>query len=61
VVYDVVGRRVRTIENGIIPPGRYVRIWDGLGASGAQARSGAYFIRFAAPGVTFTRKAVLIR
>jgi hypothetical protein len=60
-IYDVGGRRVRTLQNGILAPGHHTRAWDGLTASGTPARTGVYFARFAAAGVELTRKALLVR
>src|SRR4029077_14043480 len=60
-IYDVQGHRIRTLENGVLAPGHYARTWDGANASGEAARAGVYFVRFAAPGVQLTRKALLVR
>jgi hypothetical protein len=60
-IYDVQGRRVRVLENGVLPPGRHSRFWDGRLKSGAPARSGVYFVRMTAPDVDVRRKAILVR
>jgi hypothetical protein len=60
-IYDTHGRRIRTLENGILAPGRYSRSWDGVTATGSVARPGLYLVRFSAPGIERTTKAVLIR
>ncbi|HIE03522.1 MAG TPA: choice-of-anchor D domain-containing protein, partial [Candidatus Latescibacteria bacterium] len=44
VVYDVKGRRVRTIARSL-PPGRYVLSWDGRDDLGRPAASGVYILR----------------
>src|SRR5262249_7301848 len=49
-IYDLQGRRIRTLQDGILEPGRYTRSWDGLTRDGAAARTGVYFARFSAPG-----------
>jgi hypothetical protein len=46
-VYDVAGRRVRGLMEGLQSPGRYRASWDGLGDDGARARDGVYFLRAA--------------
>jgi hypothetical protein len=60
-IYDVQGRRMKTLQDGILAPGHYTRSWDGTTASGSPARTGVYFVRFWAPGVELARKAILIR
>ncbi len=60
-VYDILGRRVKTVENGVLAPGRYTRAWTGLTTAGSMAKSGVYFVRFSGPGVDLRRKTVLIR
>jgi len=44
VVYDVKGRRVRTLARSV-PPGLYVLSWDGRDDSGRPAASGVYILR----------------
>jgi len=60
-IYDLQGRRIRTLEDGILAPGRYTRSWDGGTTGGAAAPTGVYFVRFSAPGVALTRRALLVR
>ena len=43
-VYDLSGRRVKTLENGIVGLGRHDVAWDGRDESGMRVRSGMYFI-----------------
>jgi hypothetical protein len=47
-VFDVQGREVATLFDGIREPGRYSVAWNGSGTHG-QAPSGLYFVRFSAP------------
>ncbi|MFI5371851.1 MAG: FlgD immunoglobulin-like domain containing protein [Candidatus Eisenbacteria bacterium] len=44
-VFDVTGRLVRQLVNGMQAPGQYVVQWDGSAADGTPAKSGLYFIR----------------
>jgi FlgD Ig-like domain len=60
-IYDVRGRRVRTLvgterQNGI----RDV-VWDGRTDDGTPAASGVYFCRLSSGGLSDTRKLVLLR
>jgi hypothetical protein len=43
-VYDVTGRRVKTLANGVLGPGSHDVAWDGRDASGLHVRRGMYFI-----------------
>jgi hypothetical protein len=43
-VYDAVGRLVRTVEGGELPPGRHFLDWDGRDDRGHRAASGVYFL-----------------
>ena len=44
-VFDIVGRRVRTLVSGIQEPGRHTVSWDGTSQGGARVTSGVYWIR----------------
>ena len=51
-IYDVMGRRVRTLDDGVLAPGSYVEVWDGRGEGGALIQAGLYFVRLQAAGET---------
>ena len=42
-VYDLLGRRVRTLFAGILPAGEHRYAWNGRSESGLDVGSGAYF------------------
>jgi hypothetical protein len=44
-IYDVAGRKVRSLAAGLQSPGRYEVSWNGAGDDGAHARAGVYFLR----------------
>jgi len=44
-VYDVSGRHVVNLVNGVLPAGNYSRRWDGCGRDGRNKRAGIYFLR----------------
>ncbi|NOX37502.1 MAG: T9SS type A sorting domain-containing protein [Calditrichaeota bacterium] len=67
-IFDITGRQIRTLANRSFPAGRHTLIWDGRDSQGHPVASGVYFYRFTSvpgggqsPGVTLTRKMMLIR
>jgi glucose/arabinose dehydrogenase len=49
-VYDVQGRRVRTLTSGLRPAGEHAVRWDGLDDEGVPAAGGVYFLRLLVAG-----------
>jgi hypothetical protein len=60
-VYDVGGRRIRTLVDVHSLPGRFRVGWDGLSDRGAPVASGVYFLRLESAGQTRTCKTVMLR
>ena len=60
-VYDIRGRRVATLVNGVQKPGRYTAVWDGRDATGHSAPSGVYFYRIETDRFTQSRKMMLVK
>lgn len=60
-VFDLQGRRVRSLVSGTRPPGTATARWDGTGDDGRRASAGVYFIRMVTPGggEPITRKVML--
>jgi FlgD Ig-like domain len=50
-VFDLSGRRVTTLANREMEPGRYSLSWDGRGDSGAPLGPGLYFVRMSGAGL----------
>ena len=44
-VFDIAGRQMRVLAEGVQPAGRHNVTWDGRDDSGAQVRKGMYFVR----------------
>lgn len=57
-VFDVRGREMATLADGVLSPGRHEVTWGDPGTAG-KAPAGLYFARFEAPGVLLTRRIVL--
>jgi hypothetical protein len=58
VVFDVTGRRVKTLVSGDLAAGRFDAVWDGRDELGARTSPGVYFVRLQTQGYGETRKAV---
>jgi flagellar hook assembly protein FlgD len=60
-IYDLAGRRVRTVIHGPLPPGRHTFSWDGRTDAGRRLVSGIYVTRLSGAGQAVTRRATLVR
>ncbi len=61
VIYDILGRRIRTLLDGARPAGEQQVTWDGRDEAGASVASGVYLYRLEANGVMQSRKLTLLR
>lgn len=60
-IYDVLGRNVNVIKEGVENSGEYRLIWDGLDLNRRRVSAGVYFCRLEAADFTATRKFILTR
>lgn len=60
-LFDVSGRLVRVLHDGLLPAGRTPLAWDGRMATGRVAAPGVYFALARAGSATVTAKCVLVR
>jgi len=60
-LYDVSGRRARTIVNGARAAGTFVERWDGNDAEGRGLPNGVYVVRLVFAGRSLTQRLTLIR
>jgi len=60
-LYDVSGRRVRTLVNGTLPAGYHEATWDGVMEDGRAAAAGVYFYRIRSGDFLETRRLILTR
>ncbi len=60
-IFDVSGRRVRTLVDEVRPAGRHQVMWNGRTAEGRALTSGVYFSRIEVDGVSRTGKILLMR
>ena len=67
VVYDLLGREVATLANGVYPAGTHRLVWNAGDDAGHPAASGVYFVRLTATDISGkasfvrTRKLILAR
>jgi hypothetical protein len=66
-VYDVQGRKVRSLTEDTFPQGRYEQAWDGRDAHGRPVAKGVYFYKLTVRGLSdgarfdATRKVIVVR
>ena len=60
-VFDVRGALVRTLEDGTLEAGRYVRAWDARDGAGNPVRPGVYLLRVRIPARGDVQKLVVLR
>jgi hypothetical protein len=60
-IYDVAGRRVRTLVDQDLGPGAKEIRWDGTDSQGHRVASGVYYCRLEAEGNRVTRAVTLLR
>jgi hypothetical protein len=61
VVYDLLGRRVKTMVDEVQPPGSYRIQWDGKDDAGRQVASGVYLYQLRTASFVQTNKMVLLK
>jgi hypothetical protein len=60
-IYDVSGRVVATLVDGVSEPGRHVAVWNGKNDRGEAVGSGVYFCTMEAPEFQDSRKMTLLK
>ena len=60
-VFDMMGRLVKTLQNGKLEQGRYSIDWDATDALGQNISSGVYFIKFNADSYQNTVKVLYLK
>ena len=59
-IFDVAGRRLTTLVDGVRGAGEHEVAWQGT-SEGGRARSGVYFARISAPGETASATVILMQ
>jgi flagellar hook assembly protein FlgD len=60
-VFDVRGRRIRTLVDETLSAGEHARGWDGTNQRGEPVASGVYFYRLTAGDFRQTRRMLLLK
>ncbi len=60
-VYDVLGRKVRTLGTGTMLPGEHAMRWDGRSDVGHAVESGIYYIHLETPGESESKAVTVVR
>jgi hypothetical protein len=60
-IFDILGRKIRTLVAEDQPAGRKEVTWDGRNDRGEQVASGVYFYRLQAGDFSLTKKMVLMK
>lgn len=60
-IYNIKGRKVKTLVNDIQSAGSHTEIWNGTNDSGEVVGSGIYFMKMKAGNVESTKKMVLMK
>ncbi len=61
VIYDLLGKKIRTLISNKQNAGRYTKIWDSKDDFGNQASNGVYFLRLESMGYKATKRLIKIR
>jgi hypothetical protein len=60
-IYDLNGRLVKTVQNGLQYPGSYSLSWDGKSENGGTVSSGMYFYQVKSEGIQLVRKMMMVK
>jgi subtilisin family serine protease len=60
-VYDIMGRKVKTLVDGVLPAGTHNVVWDGTDNHGTSVASGIYFYKLAHGEKVITRKMMMLK
>ena len=59
-VFDISGRKVRTLVDGMTAPGEHDAAWDGANDHGVPVETGVYFFRLESQAAVSARKVILV-
>jgi len=59
-LFNLAGRRVRTLASGVLSPGAHVTVWDGRDERGVAVGAGVYFLRLVTPAKAYHARVVAL-
>ncbi len=60
-IFDIRGRMVYQVANGLLTEGEHMRTWTGIDMHGETVASGVYYQRIAVPGLVRSNKLTLVK
>jgi hypothetical protein len=61
LIFDLLGRKVRSLHEGYLEGGTYSLVWDGKNESGGDMPSGTYFYKLTSGDYSQTKRMALVR
>ncbi len=61
IIYDILGKKVKSLQNQKLPAGTYNISWNGKDESGKDVVSGIYFAKFTADNFINTKKMIMLK
>ena len=61
IIYDVKGRKIKTLVSEFMLSGTHLVIWDGKDEYGINVPSGIYIYQLLFPNITLSNKMILLR
>jgi len=60
-VYDLLGRKIKSLKSGMLTAGQHSLVWNGTNSDGSEVSSGIYFYRLESPEGSRTMRMVLLK
>ena len=60
-IYSLDGRRLISLADAVLPPGRHTVAWDGLDEGGRQVSTGTYLVQLLVDGKQMVKRATLLK
>jgi subtilisin family serine protease len=61
LIYNALGQRVKTVQDGVLPAGLRTLVWDGTGENGLPVSSGVYFYNVVTAQEAVTEKLLVVK
>jgi hypothetical protein len=60
-IYNIIGKKVRSLTKDSVPEGRHLVVWDGTNDNGVLVSSGIYLYKLETAHTTIVKKILLLR